>query len=387
MKLIVPTNWQENLPEILPLGSIIEFYGKANRDIIGGGRASSLIPDPSAGTIAGRIGQITGKRIRFNYLLNATCTVGASADKGYGRETAELLERLAGYGVSAVTVASPRLLRFIKREFPDLRVSVSTQAGIRDRRGASAWEDMGADAITLSFVDVNRDFSELVRIRSAVACDLQLIANLDCLQGCPYFRYHAHITAHASEARHSGTGFFMDYCYLKCNVIRLSDPVEFMRSGWIRPEDLDYYERAGINGVKLVSRTMSTESLCRVVRAYSSGSYRGNLLDLFSEPGRAGWMKRLKTVISCLWPGAVNPFKLFSFRGIFSPRRMSVDNTVLDGFLDYFLDADCRRRDCRKCGYCAAWAAKAVSFEPGYREDSLSKMGRMLENVNSGEVF
>jgi len=387
MKLIVPTNWQEDLLGSIRLDSVAELYGKANSDTIGGGRGSCVIPDPSRLIIENQIKQIVSRKIGFNYLLNATCLGDRAATSTGVKEIEGLLGWLVSCGVTSVTVSSPSLLKFIKRAYPSLRVCVSTQVGVRNWQSAAQWEAWGADAITLSFVDVNRDFKSLRRIRAAVRCDLQVIANLDCLYGCPYFRYHAHVTSHASQSGHPSRGFVIDYCFLKCNTVRFRDPVEFLRSGWIRPEDIHYYESAGINALKLVNRTMPTHKLRLVVDAYTRGTYEGNLLDLFSDPSRSVGYKKFRNFKFYLRPDAVNILKLWRFRGLFAPRKIFIDNTVLDGFLDYFQDSDCSSRDCRKCGYCASWADKVIRFDPVYRDMMLRALEKNLNSLVTGEIF
>jgi collagenase-like PrtC family protease len=390
MKLIVPTNWEGDLLDSLRLDSVAEFYGKANSDSVGGGRGSLVIPDPSRADIERQIKRIVQKGIGFNYLLNATCLEGKEHSSSGQEDIRALMEWLLKCGVTGVTVARPQLLWFIKKEYPSVRVSVSTQAGIRDRQAACAWEDLGADALTLSFVDVNRDFSALRGIRKAVSCDLQLIANLDCLRGCPYFRYHAHITSHASQRRHPSGGFYVDYCFLKCNFIKLRDPAEFMRSGWIRPEDMPHYADAGINALKLVNRTMSTGRLKMIVEAYTSGAYTGNLFDLFSEPARNITVKHMFNpgkLRLFLRPESVNIFRLAAFRSIAAPRELYIDNRSLDGFITRFLESDCGLKDCEKCGYCSSWAGKVIRESPGYRQKAVNDFQRCLDVLIGGGLF
>ncbi len=54
--------------------------------------------------------------------------------------------------------------------------------------------------------------------------------------------------SHASQAGHPSGGFLLDYCFLRCTRMKLADPVNYIRSDWIRPEDLHfifkYYGRA-----------------------------------------------------------------------------------------------------------------------------------------------
>lgn len=187
-------------------------------------------------------------------------------------------------GVDSVTISIPYLLELIKNRYPQLGIPVSTQAGVDSIERAKYWEDLGADEITLSFVDVNRDFHLLKEIRKNIRCRLKLIANLDCLYHCPFYKYHSVLNSHSSHSTHPTRGFMIDYCYLSCSYKRMKDSVESIRSGWIRPEDVHYYEDVGIDRLKIVNRTMITEAISLIVNAYAERRYNGNLLDLFSDP-------------------------------------------------------------------------------------------------------
>jgi collagenase-like PrtC family protease len=92
--------------------------------------------------------------------------------------------------------------------------------------------------------------------------------NNSCLQSCPYTAYHKVTLAHASQAGHASRGFFVDYCYLKCSFLKLLEPVNYIRSDWIRPEDLARYEALGYTTFKLTERNAPTEVMARRVKAW-----------------------------------------------------------------------------------------------------------------------
>jgi collagenase-like PrtC family protease len=154
---------------------------------------------------------------------------------------AKQLAKLGDLGVRRVTVSTPFLLELVKRRFPEFKVRVGIYAQVDTPRRARYWEELGADAITLESFSINRDFHRLAAIRQAVHCDLQLIANHACLLNCPLQSYHQNGFAHASDD--TGT-LFIDYCFLRCSRLRLTDPSLFIKAAWIRPEDLAAYEQA-----------------------------------------------------------------------------------------------------------------------------------------------
>jgi collagenase-like PrtC family protease len=388
--LTVPFNWQDDLLSALPLSSVGEFYGQLDRDTVGGGRASCTVPAVRKDKARSLIRDIRDRGISFNYLLNATCMGGRELSVSGQRNLRLLLNWLSSCGVDRVTVAIPYLLDFIKFNYPEFKVYVSTQAGVKDAAEAARWVELGADGITLSVTDINRDFRKLAGIRERVKCELRLIANLDCLYGCPFFRYHSVLNSHASQQWHKSRGFLIDYCFLRCSLKRFRSPEEFIRSGWIRPEDTGVYEDIGINSLKLVNRTMPTRRIQRIVKAYASRSYDGNLLDLFSDPSdtlTTGDRNFIRDASFFLRPASVNVLKLCKFRDIISRRGVFIENRSLDGFIDHFLKSDCGATDCSACGYCRDTAARVVVMDDVLSEQTVKRYETLLDLLLDGAIF
>jgi hypothetical protein len=127
---------------------------------------------------------------------------------------------------------------------------------------------------------VNREFFTLARIREAVKCDLELLVNNNCLSACAFSPAHMNALAHAGQEWHGNRGFFIDWCFLRCTEMKLRDPVNYIRSEWIRPEDLRLYEEMGYDLFKVTERDLPTPLMVDRVRAYAARRYDGNLLDL-----------------------------------------------------------------------------------------------------------
>ena len=118
---------------------------------------------------------------------------------------------------------------------PVLSSGPETRRGVLSEREAVFEEDLGADEITLESFSINRNFDRLQNIRRAVRCSLQLIVNHPCLPNCPMQIAHQNDFAHSSDGSRR---LFIDYCLFTCSAMRLKDPCLFIKSGWIRPEDL-----------------------------------------------------------------------------------------------------------------------------------------------------
>lgn len=243
-----------------------------------------------------------------------------------------------------------------------------------------------------------------IRFNYLLKCDLMLLVNTNCLQSCPFSQAHMVALSHASQAGHPRHGFLLDYCFLQCARMKLADPVNYIRSDWIRPEDLHHYEALGYDRFKLAERNAPTEVMAQRVKAYSERRYEGNLLDLVQgwgfRSGRepSGYFRRglFWNFRTFLRPWTVNPLRLRRIRrlaeaqGMLNPLRREppvvVDNQALDGFLEFFFKTDCHERDCQ-CRYCHRMAERAVKIDPEFRREVLRLYGEILEDLRSGAMW
>jgi collagenase-like PrtC family protease len=401
MKLSVATNFDDELIKRIKDYPVFEVYGKLPSDLIGGGRASLMLGPLSARQLRHHIETVHHAGLQFNYLLNAACLDNMEFTRNGRRRIHRLLQWLSDLEVDAVTVAIPFLLEFIKQHFPNIRVRVGVYAEADHVLNVKHWAAMGADSITLNSPFVNRDFETLAEIRRAVTCDLQLLVNNSCIQSCPYTAYHKVTLAHASQAGHASGGFFIDYCYLKCSFLKLLEPVNYIRSDWIRPEDVPQYESLGYSTLKLTERNAPTDVMVRRVKAYAEKRFDGNLLDLVQpfgyqtksketmkgKLGRAWWLgKHIYRPWKTRWSQLRRAKKLAEKRGMLhrsgTEAPVVVDNRALDGFLNSF-PKNCRSRDCEQCQYCHQWTARAVRVNPQYREECLELYRGVFQDLLS----
>ena len=393
MEFSVPTNWQDDLIPGLITHTVSELYGKLTVDFVGGGRASAILHSTSRKKAVSHINEAHKHGFKFNYLLNSTCLDNWELTKSGRKHIEKLVDWLIAAGVDSVTVSMPFMLQFVKRKFPFLKINVSVQENVNTVRKAVMWDKLGADKITLSVVDANRDFSLLKEIRSAVRCKLQLIANLKCLMGCPSYKYHSNINAHASQSKHILKGYLIDYCTLRCSLTRTQRPVEYIKSMWIRPEDIYHYEALGIDSLKFVGRQMQTPFIHRIVNAYTKRIYEGNLLDILAGPKKniitggkinISYFKKFKYFFR---PHYVNPFRLKQACNLFTEDYIFIDNRALDGFLDYFLEGKCDFTCKPHCSYCYDVAEKVLQIDSAGQKRGADQTGRFLNNLYTGKLF
>jgi len=390
MKFSIPTNWDNRLIELIDTKNIEEFYGKMHSDYIGGGRSAYSCPPVRKRDAARHIRKIRSMGIRFNYLFNSACL----GNEEYTAPWQKQFERLTGWlvdnGVDTITVSVPYLLERLKNRYPRLRVSVSAFAHVNTIHKALFWENLGADEITPSPPELNRNFKGLQAIRAHVKCGLKLIVNNNCLLYCPLHIYHSNITAHASRLRETTTGFTIDYCRINCRYLRLTDTSNFLKADWIRPEDLHVYETIGVNTFKIVDRILSTEAIVKIASAYFAGKHEGNLLDLFPKTRDISVLRRNNMFHYFKYffrPLFVNPFRLLGIKNLMDDIDIFIDNRALDGFLENTMNKDCITRSCAECGYCSRVAEQVVKIPAQAREKLISAYRDFMNTLNHGDIF
>jgi len=395
-KFSLAANYDPELVPALAAYPVDEVYGKFPADGISGGRPRYLATPLSKAALGRYINVLDRHDIAFNYLLNGACFGNREWTRPWQKRVTALLSKLGNLGVHRVTVSTPFLLELVKRRFPEFKVRVGIYAQVDTPRRARFWEELGADAITLESFSINRDFRRLAAIRQAVSCGLQLIANHACFLNCPLQTYHQNGFAHASD---DTSTLFIDYCFLRCSRLRLSDPSQFIKAAWIRPEDLAAYEAMGYTTFKLLERGIPSAELLRRVKAYSERRFSGNLAELllsygFKEPTRR---KSLWTLRHFWKPWQANPLRLkplldlARLQGMLSslpeyPIRVDA-RQIPENFLDGFRDRDCVSTDCQACGYCERIAEQAVSISPEYRTAVLEKYAEIDDTMATGGLW
>jgi len=396
MKLSVAANYDCKLAAELAGYPVAEVYGKFPADLVGGGRPSYMGTPLTRKDLAAYVSTLDRHGIAFNYLLNSSCLGNREWSRTWQKKLMRLLGGLGTLGIRRLTVSTPYLLERIKAAFPEFYVKVGIYAQIDTPRRARFWRDLGADALTLESFSINRDFDTLRAIRQAVDGELQLIANHPCVPNCPMQPYHQNGFAHSSDGSRR---LFIDYCFLNCTMKRLEDPATLIKAGWIRPEDIGFYEQLGFEHFKLLERGIPSADLLRRVKAYSSRTSGDNLAELILPYGftKTPQKQRFWLFRHFLRPGQVRPWKLRPFYSMLKEQGMlfaldhnpfHIDPAKIPGdFIHGFEQRRCSHLACEDCHYCDDIAAEAVTIDPAFREQQLGRIRQAAQSLVGGGLW
>ncbi len=267
--------------------SITSFFGKLKHDGLPGGRTASIIPDFSLDQLADYVKECQKRDITFNYLINPLSMDQNEIDPVVGKQIRDFIHQMYDMGIRAFTLNSPILIKYVKREFKDVFVTLGLYAYPTTIQHIEYWRNWGVDEITLDH-GFNRRFDLLRKLLTQYKdtdLHLRVIANNLCLRECPFRLAHGCFVGHSDPDR-----FSMDYSLVNCAYKKVTHPAAILTAEFIRPEDVHFYrELAEETGnkhfsIKLIDRTRTTDFLHRVVKGYMEESYDGNLLDIVNWP-------------------------------------------------------------------------------------------------------
>jgi collagenase-like PrtC family protease len=370
MKLTLATNWDNNL--ILKISKlnknaknrVVEVFGSRKCDFLGSCRPAEILPDVSYDNFKKHIELCHRNNIKFNYVLNAISFHNEEFTPEFRNKVTNFVSKLVSFGVDIVTVANPLLIETIREKFPKLYICASTACKIDTLRRIQWYEELNVNRIILE-TDINRDFKLLRKIKESTKLELEILSNLSCIFQCPNNTYDYVCDGFRSQKK--STRPFYNYPKIKCTNIKLSNPVELIKSPWIRPEDVNFYSESGIHFLKIAGREASTPWLINASAAYMDEKYEGNLFDLIgnqviSDIGRItfGNLKKL------------------------APLEVTLDNQTLTEFLNYFLMGKCNL-DCEKCRYCDIWASN-IKINEKQRNEYVDRSAFLLEKIKQNAI-
>lgn len=373
-KWVVPAFWDDDfLKEIENRGlsrHIYEFFGSLSSSPMGTMLTRASLPDADPNSIKRFVDRVHSMGIRFSYTLNALAMGNMEYTTEGQKQINQFLYLLRGVGVDSVIVSNPVVAVLVKNSFPSFELSVSSAACVDSIQKAMYWQNLGASSIKLPLV-VNRNFHLLQNLSQGIKMDMEVMVNQLCLYHCPMERYHT-ITTNTDSQLVSGkeSKSFIDWCRLKCNQIRWSEPAELIKSPIVRPEDIPLYEKYGVKYFKIIGRNKNMRHvIISILEAYVAGKWDGNLLSIVGVNANPPPYELIR-----FYPED-------EFKRYFAEPLYNIDNSKLDGFINHFIENGHKcGYVCGVCRYCDEVAGRVMELPS---KERLTKFLNALKKLES----
>ena len=343
---------------------ISEVYGSFPGAPVGTIRPSKTLPEISLEKVKNYIKLCNKYNITFNYIMNSTVLDGSEYSKEERKKILDFIDELVEYGLKRITITIPFLIKLVKRYFPNLHITASICAEVDSVKRALDFEELGVDCIVLA-KDVNRDFNLIEQINKNFSGEIKLLATTPCIFKCSDLFYHMNLSSiRDNDLQYSFKvkGDFISHTAVRCQRRRLEHLEEYIKSPWIRPEDMRFYSNIGVNNFKIDGRDKSIEYNLDVITAYMNNKFDGNLLYLMQNyyPKNSSEMSMLSNSDSDFWRLAV-----------------FINNRLLDGFLEKFYTKKLNcNNGCKNCNYCNLWSEKVICID----KDNTDKYLELLKS-------
>jgi collagenase-like PrtC family protease len=331
----------ESLEELFKLkrlgdNSIREVFLSGPQEFAASGRVMDTL---TLDAFLATVDRIHSQGLQVNLIMNPTCEGAEWYSGNTLKRTLDYLKLVHHeHDVETVTIANPLYVQQVRKYLPDINICASVLGDIDCLERAVIFARLGANIMTPD-VSINRDLELLAEIKRVTGAELKLMVNEGCLHKCPFRKFHFNYVSH--ESKKSGReSVFVPYCHQVIN----EDPSHILRSGWIRPEDLQKYSEI-TTYFKIVGRELPKSKFVRVIKAYLEESWDGDLLDI---------------VCSSLGAYALS-------------NNTYLDNKAL-GELGFFETVTACGRSCSRCGYCEDVAKKLIQLG-GATEEKLADKG------------
>ncbi len=282
----------KNLNEINSSAKVYEVYGSDREHSFLAARPAFRLPNISMKYLANYVKKCINSNINFNYTLNSMYSGSKRFLKEQKKEIIKFIKFLEDIGVKTITVSNPLLAILVREATKNIEIEVSTIAHIDTITQIKAWKEYFNISKICNNLLKNRSFKFLKSASSYCRknnIDINLMVNEFCTIGsskidniysthCIY--RDSHYLCHSENITKEDDMLFNLYPINFCIKAR-THPVSWLQSLFIRPEDIKYYNRVGINHFKITGRTGNTDYILKITKAYLNQSWDGNLLALW----------------------------------------------------------------------------------------------------------
>lgn len=295
-------------------------------------RPKYKLPDVTMTDLGMHISAMHKIGVSFYYPLNASYLGDKQHIEKKYSSIVSFVKNLENIGIDGVIVAHPLLAEIVHKN-TKLPLSISSIANIFSANQMAILKNMYNCSLFCLSPYFNRKIQFLKSINKCcgiINSDIELIVNELCGLGYSDSSFSPCIYREACFDCHSQNRSEQDALLLNGfpQKLCIENRIKFGPSFWaktmvIRPEDIKkYYENVGIRRFKITGRTASTDALIKVLTAYMTFNYDGELAKLW----------------------------------YMGERITTVHNKTLDGFIDHWFNspyADCDSELCgTTCNYC-----------------------------------
>lgn len=338
---------------------VTEFYGSLAFDHELAARPKFRLPNKDVGDLANFVEAASAIGVEVNYTMNSIMPFGSK--RAMVENTVGIMDwihTLEDIGVKLLTVSSPMLLELIKQNGgTSLRIELSTIAHVDALTQILYYHDTYGVKKVCGNLMKNRDFEFIKRavdLCNELGMQYELMANEFCGVGTGDYATHCIYRdncyiCHAMNQTFVDTQLMHNYPMDMCTAGRNANHANWLRSNFIRPEDVyTYFVDTGCDRFKLTGRTGSLDFQCRILEAYMSGEFNGDLLELW---------KPLETIKEKNEGEFVN--------------YTTVPNKALDGFIEHWRKGfKCADEVCgHTCRYCQGWYDRIMERINEYSEE------------------
>ena len=277
VELVLASNFDDALVDGTADLPVSTFFGNFPVLLSGGGRPPRILPSIDRELFRTHVARVHASGRAFFATVNSNDLGLREYEPGFPKAFLREIDDLLDLGVDGFVVALPLLIELIHRDHPEVPISVSTFARVHTVTQAEYFVSMGARTVVLE--ESNRDFA-LIRGLVRRGIRVEVLVNQTCIRGCPFRAHHLNTSSLASQPDRPCPA--LEYPIAECGWEMVRDPSRLISGIFVRPEDLEVFEDAGVSRFKVSGRNRSTPWLLRAARAYARRSYPGNLLDILS---------------------------------------------------------------------------------------------------------
>lgn len=267
-----------------------ELYGSLQGIILGlkSARPDFRLPGISFDAFRKFVNKAHNLGIRINYTINAPLCESIQSIREKQQVYKTAIRSLVDVGVDSFTVANSIMFELIS-ETCDIPLEVSSVQHPSSVAQLEHYKKWNCHQVCMD-VTRNRDIAFLRAFAEqgrALGISTKLIVNEFCtFGGAPCVGLLQNDCVIHSALGGNQEGLFNNWPFSRCASNRKQNISAWLKSRFILPAWIQAYNDAtGITCFKITGRTCRTDWLLRVIDAYMSGAFSGDIRELWVEPG------------------------------------------------------------------------------------------------------